>query len=219
MPAPLLAVVSYQSADGVAAELLHEEMAFRGLSVAHDQCTFGAGSRLGQTMEDAVATCDGFVAYLTPNSLYELSPPGVLRPALDAEFKPAMDRRARSIGVDEPSRRPVIIPLVHGLGEPRSEAPERVRRASGKDIATIWMPVVLDQSTVSLTQPEAAAVARCLVEALLPAGSHVTTLEPLDLAVTTRGDGQAAGFLSVDGTGLLGGRTNRPGRVGLGALP
>jgi hypothetical protein len=123
----------------------------------------------------ADANCDGFVAYLTPHSLYESSPAGSPRPAIDGEFKPAMDRLARSQANDRGSRRPVIIPLTHGLGDPRTQAPERVRKATGKDISSLWTPVTLDQSTTSITGPEAAAVARALLEALLAPGADLRT--------------------------------------------
>ena len=208
---PLTSMVSYQWTDALPAELLHEELAFRGLSVFHDRCTFPSGSRIGQNMDEAVSSCDGFVAYLTPNSLYEGSPSGSPRPALDYEFKPAMDRFARSNVAQGTVRRPVIVPLVHGLGDPRIEAPERVRKATGKDISTLWTPVVLDQDTPSITQIEAATVGRCLLAALLPPGSGLAFDEPIDLVVTTRGEGQPPRFLSIDGTNLLGGSTNRAG--------
>src|SRR6202046_1481383 len=195
MTQPLTAMVSYQWADADAAELLHEELALRGLTVLHDRCTFPSGSRIGQNMHHAVATCDGFVAYLTPNSLYESNPANSPRPALDAEFKPAMDRFARSNSSEGGPGRPVIIPLVHGLGCPRTEAPERVRKATGKDMSTLWTPVVLDQSTPSITPAEAAAISHSLLGALLPPGANSQASEPIELIVTTRGGGQPPGFL------------------------
>jgi SMODS-associated and fused to various effectors sensor domain/TIR domain len=211
MTEALSAMVSYQWTDASAAELLHEELALRGLVVHHDRCSFLAGSRIGTEMDEAVASCDGFVAYLTPHSLYESSPAGSPRPAIDAEFKPAMDRLARSQAEDGGSRRPIIVPLTHGLGNPRTQAPERVRRATGKDISSLWTPVTLDQSTTSITQSEAAAVGRNLLTALLTPGSDPPTDDPIDVVVVTRGEGQPPAFLSVDGATLLGGATNRPG--------
>ena len=89
-------MVSYQWADSEAAELLHEELALRGFTVFHDKCSFSSGSRIGQNMDYAVADCDGFVAYLTPHSLYESNIIGFPRPALDSEFNPVMDRFAKS---------------------------------------------------------------------------------------------------------------------------
>lgn len=204
-------MISYQWTDGDAAELLHDELALRGLTVFHDRCTFPSGSRIGQNMDHAVATCDGFVAYLTPNSLYESHPAASPRPALDGEFKPAMDRFARSGASGAKLRRPIIIPLVHGLGDPRTEAPERVRKATGKDISTLWIPATLDQGTPSITQPEAATVSGGLLGALLQPGADTHALGPIELVATTRGGGQPSGFLSVDGTHLLGGDTNRGG--------
>jgi len=204
-------MISYQWADAETTELLHEELALRGLVVSHDRCTFPTGSRIGSNMDEAVANCDAFVAYLTPNSLYEGAPPGSPRPAIDAEFKPAMDRLARS-QAKEGRRRPVIIPLTHGLGDPRSEAPERVRKATGKDISSLWTPVTLDQATTSITEPEAATVGRSLLSALLgPGDDEAGTTNPIEVLVSTRGEGQPPAFLSVDGTNLLGGQDNRPG--------
>lgn len=204
-------MISYQWTDAEPAELLHQELALRGLVVYHDRCSFPTGSRIGSNMDEAVSSCDGFVAYLTPNSLYEGAPPESPRPAIDAEFKPVMDRLARS-QTPEGKRRPVIIPLTHGLGDPRSEAPERVRKATGKDISSLWTPVALDQSTTSITESEAATVGRCLLAALLePGGDQAGTTDPIEMLVVTRGEGQPPAFLSIDGTNLLGGQDNRPG--------
>lgn len=203
-------MVSYQWDDAPAAELLHEELALRGLLVFHDRCAFPSGSRIASNMDNAVATCDGFVAYLTPNSLYESRPPGSARPAIDAEFKPIMDRLARSNARPNQSRRPVIVPLTHGLGDPREGAPERVRKATGKDISTLWTPVTLDQRTLSITRTEAASAGKSLVAALLQPGGGADS-ELIDVSVTTRGEGQPPTFLSVDATNSLGGATNRPG--------
>jgi len=47
MTEPLTAMVSYQWDDSGAAELLHVELAMRGLTVLHDRCTFPSGSRIG----------------------------------------------------------------------------------------------------------------------------------------------------------------------------
>lgn len=211
MAQPLSAMISYQWTDADPAELLHEELALRGLVVHHDRCSFPTGTRIGANMDEAVANCDGFVAYLTPNSLYEGAPPESPRPAIDAEFNPAMDRLARSQAQEE-KRRPVIIPLTHGLGDPRSEAPERVRRATGKDISSLWTPVALDQTTTSITESEAATVGRCLLSALLgPGDGHAAATDPIEMVVATRGEGQPPAFLSIDGTNLLGGQNNRPG--------
>ena len=179
-------MISYQWTDSAAAELLHEELALRGLVVYHDRCTFPAGSRIGTNMDVAVASSDGFVAYLTPHSLYEDARAGTARPAIDSEFKPAMDRFAKSRARGEAAR-PVIIPLTHGLGDPRNEAPERVRRATGKDISTLWSPVVLDQDTDSITESEAAAVGKSLLAGLLvPGGDGEDGPGPLDVLVVTR---------------------------------
>jgi hypothetical protein len=211
MTEALSAMISYQWTDAGAAELIHEELALRGLVVHHDRCSFPTGSRIGTNMDEAVANCDGFVAYLTPHSLYESSPAGSPRPAIDGEFKPAMDRLARSQANDRESRRPVIVPLTHGLGDPRTQAPERVRKATGKDISSLWTPVTLDQSTTSITGSEAAAVARALLEALLAPGADLRTEGLIEVLVVTRGEGQPPAFLSIDGTNLLGGAANRPG--------
>ena len=60
---PLSAMVSYQTADRDAAELLHEALALRGFVVVHDQCTFASGSRIATEMELGVQTCDAFLTY------------------------------------------------------------------------------------------------------------------------------------------------------------
>jgi hypothetical protein len=206
-------MVSYQWTDFEAAELLHEELALRGINVFHDRCTFPTGSRIGENMGYAVDVCDGFLAYLTPHSLYEDSEPGSPRPAIDYEFKPAMDRLARSKADGVSPGRPVIIPLVHGLGDPRTEASDRVRKATGKDISTLWTPVVLDQQTAAISQTEASVVGNYLLTALLPPGGEDHSLGSVEVVVTTRGAGQPGGFLTVDGTSLLGGDEHRPGSL------
>jgi SMODS-associated and fused to various effectors sensor domain/TIR domain len=210
MMSPLTSMVSYSWEDASAGELLHEELALRGLTVFHDRCTFATGGRIGQNMADAVETCDSFVAYLTPSSLYEKAPAGP-RPALDDEFLPVMNRLTRARGSAPPSPRPVVLALTHGLGEPRKEAPERVRKATGRDISSLWTPVTLDQTTPEITQGEAATAAGELLRALLRPGAVDGTTQPLEIAVVTRGEGQPPRFLTINATTLLGGRENRAG--------
>lgn len=210
---PLTSMVSYSREDAGAAELIHEELALRGLTVFHDRCTFPSGSRVAQNMADAVSTCDSCVAYLTPASLYESRTTDEPRPALDDEFIPVLDRlaRARSTTATVDSIRPVVVPLTHGLGDPRREAPDRVRKATGRDIASLWTPVTLDQTTSAISQHEAATAARAVLAALLGPGVGGRVLEPIQLVVVTRGEGQSAGFLTLDATRLLGGAMSRPG--------
>ncbi len=193
MMAPLTSMVSYSWNDASAADLLHEELALRGLKVFHDRCTFASGSRIGQSMADAVDKCDAFIAYLTPSSLYETSPVGARRPALDEEFLPVMNRLARARGIAPPLTpvRPVVLALTHGLGDPRKEAPDRVRKATGRDISSLWTPISLDQTTTSITQREAAVAAAGVLRALLPPGGGPPEVaEPVELVVVTRGEGQ-----------------------------
>src|SRR5258708_28933243 len=113
------------------------ELALRGLDVIHDRCTFQVGGRIPSQMADGVERCDALVIYLTRNSLY-LDSPGAPRPAIDGEFVPAMRRRRRELArhPDGPPSavRPVVVPITHGLGDPRSEAPDVVRRETGEDI-------------------------------------------------------------------------------------
>jgi SMODS-associated and fused to various effectors sensor domain/TIR domain len=213
MTDPLTSMVSYSWDDANAAELIHEELALRGLTVFHDRCTFPSGSRIGQNMADAVDRCDSFVAYLTPASLYETRPTDTPRPAIDDEFIPVMDRLARVRSLSAPSvpQRPVVVALTHGLGDPRIEAPARVWKATGRDISSLWTPVALDQTTPSVLQHEAAAAAHGVLQALLAPGAGGAVSDPIQLVVVTRGEGQTPGFLTIDATRLLGGRTSRPG--------
>jgi hypothetical protein len=212
---PLSAMVSYSWDDASAAELLHEELALRGLDVFHDRCSFPLGTRIGQNMADAVERCDAFVAYLTPSSLYLGTPKGSARPAIDNEFLPMMRRWRRtnssSAPVEGAPAGPVVVPLTHGLGDPRGEAPQTVLRATGEDISSLWTPLVLDQSTKSITQPEAASVADCVIRAVLGPGRRTASVGPIDIVVSTRGEGQAPGFSTVDATSILGGTVSRPG--------
>lgn len=46
-----------------------------------------------------------------------------------------------------------------------------MRKATGKDISTLWTPVTLDQATLSITQGEAATVSNSLLGALLQPGA------------------------------------------------
>jgi hypothetical protein len=210
---PLSAMVSYSWDDAVAAELIHEELALRGFDVFHDRCSFPLGSRIGQNMADGVHRCDAFVAYLTPSSLYIGEPDGNPRPAIDEELVPMIKRwrTTSAAAANGGSAAPVIVPLVHGLGDPRAEAPKAVFDATGEDISSFWTPVLLNQTTGGITQPEAAEVAGCLVRSVLVPGRRPPQDAPLDLVVTTRGEGQMPGFVTVDATCRLGGETSRPG--------
>ena len=209
--APLTAMVSYSWNDASAAELLHEELGLRGLTVFHDRCTFPASSRVVVNMADGVAGCDAFVAYLTPSSLYLGKPVGAPRPALDNEFLPVMDRWRSAVprGPGVP-RVPVVVPLTHGLGDPRSEAPRRVFDVTGEDISSLWSPITLDQSTSTITQPEAAAVASGVIKTVLEARVLPDT-DPIELLIATRGEGQVPRFLTLDATNMLGGPASRAG--------
>jgi hypothetical protein len=202
MTTPLV-MVSYSWDDADAGELLHEELAMRGVAVAHDCCTFPTGTRIAALMRDAADTCDGYVAYLTPSSLYEGRPPGP-RPVIEDELLPVMDRLTH----EDP---PIIVALVHGLGDPRTDAVERVRRATGRDIGSLWMPVTLDQSSSTITQLEAAAVADNLTAAVLRRHAPQLAGGLLELSVVSRGTGQVPTTLSIDATSSLGGDVPRPG--------
>ena len=204
---PLIALVSYQWDDAVAAELIHEELTLRGFTVIHDHCTFLHGSRLPTNMADAVERCDAFVAYLTRSSLYLDAPTEAPSPAIDDEFLPVMKRRRLSIA-NGGTAQPVIAAVTHGLGDPRSEAPTLVRETTGEDISSLWT-MALDQSTERITQPEAADLAsRVLSAVLAPATGHN---QEIAITVVTRGTGQPPTFLTVDATGTLGGADHRPG--------
>jgi hypothetical protein len=209
---PLLAMVSYQRDDAEAAELLHVELALRGMVVVHDRCSFQVGGRIPTQMADGVESCDAFVIYLTRNSLY-LDSPGAPRPAIDAEFRPAMHRRQRELArhpdLSPSAVRPVVVALTHGLGDPRSEAPKVVLRHTGQDISSLLVPA-LDQTTASITQAEAAMVASQVLDSLLPHGEGEAGAG-LEISVVTRGTGQPPAELTADGTPLFGGEPPRPG--------
>ena len=65
-----VAMISYSRIDAAAAELLHDELALRRFDVVHDRYSFTEGSRIPADMTTGVETCDLFVPYLTPSSLY-----------------------------------------------------------------------------------------------------------------------------------------------------
>jgi hypothetical protein len=208
-------MVSYSWDDAAAAELIHEELALRGFVVFHDRCSFPLGSRIAQSMADAVATCDAFVAYLTPSSLYLGAAEGAPRPAIDDEFVPMMKRWRIETARESNGgpQAPIIVALTHGLGAPRSTGPQQVLEATGEDISSLWSPLVLDQTSSGITQPEAGELAGCLIRAAITS-ERLRGNDPIELVFVTRGEEQSPGFLTVDATPLLGGATSRPGAPG-----
>ncbi|MCC6237278.1 MAG: SAVED domain-containing protein [Dehalococcoidia bacterium] len=214
----LVALISYQARDLPSAELLHEEMSMRGLSVIRDRVAFLDGRRIEFEMSEAVERCDALVAYLTPNSLYLDQQPGRPRPALDFEFQPAMQRRRkhiaelRSLGNDDTSAiRPVVIPVLFGLGDPRTDGVEAVRQATGENIGSLWLPSISPGGQGILSE-DAATIAHGTLAALLPArhGGSVLT-KPIELQIATRGTPSASRGLCIDATALMGGDARRPG--------
>jgi hypothetical protein len=219
MNQPALSVMlSYQSADARHVDLLHDEIALRGMRVLRDQATFGHGRRLDGEMAESVRSCDAFLIYLTPNSLYQHLPPDGPRPALDDEFLPALQRRRdhlaglRAAGMTDPAAvRPVVIPICHGLGEPRSEAPRRVHQATGEDISSLWSRAI-DQATEGVTRREAAEIALDTLRSLLPPSKGAAIPDdPIEVTIATRGQVAPPGKLAVDGIRLLGGPDRRAG--------
>lgn len=208
-PTSLSAMISYQSNDLASAELLHEELCLRGLFVAHDRCTFAYASRIPDEMKTAVETCDAFVSYLTPNSLYLSAPAGAHRPAIDSEFLPAMARRRRSLsGVSDPRlARPLVVPIFKGLGD-RAAATDAVLGATGEDIGSLWVPGV--DPTNALTRSEAADISAHVLSALLSQEEDDQD-EPLMVSFASRGVSAATTLCSIDATLLLGGPDRRVG--------
>ena len=159
-------MVSYQSKDAAAAELLHEELALRGFVVVHDLCTFASGSRIADEMKLGVDTCHAFISYLTPESLYLHAAPGAPKPAL-TEFHDAMDRRRRT--ASEPDSHFVVLPITKRLG-PRPAAAAAVFKETGERIDSLWVKSTrLDDPDLSTS--EAGDVAREALTATLVPGS------------------------------------------------
>ena len=197
---PLSAMVSYQSADCGAAELLHEELALRGFVVVHDRCSFPGGARIAREMELGVQTCDAFIAYLTPNSLYLDAEPNSPQPALQSEFIPAMQRRRQPTLPNE-GRPLVVLPIAKRLGS-RSEASKAVFEKTGEEINSLWV------QSVKLSEPclgvsEASDVAAEALSATL-APEALSVPSPVPVVFATRGAGQAPRFLTLDATSLVG---------------
>ena len=204
---PLSAMVSYQSTDRDAAELVHEELALRGFVVVHDQCSFVSGARIATEMDLGVQSCDVFVSLLTPESLYPDAEPGSPRPALE-EFLAAMQRRRRPAiaGTGDPL---VVLPIPKRVGS-RAEAAKTVFGQTGEDIGSLWVRSV-DTDSPDLSQPEASGVAHEALEAILsPAVRAVPN--HFDVMFVTRGHGQSARFLTIDATPLVGGSRKAGGR-------
>ena len=124
-----IAMISYSSKDCVAADLIQDELALRGFDVFRDQNSFTDGSRIPANMKRGVETCDVFVAYLTRHSLYLNRSEAELRPALDSEIRPALERRSRNLDVQGRST-PIFIFAAHGLGN-RDEASRIFQRKTG----------------------------------------------------------------------------------------
>ena len=197
---PLSAMVSYQAADYGAAELLHEELALRGFVVVHDRCSFTGGARIAQEMEVGVQTCDAFIAYLTPNSLYLDAEPDSPQPALQSEFIPAMQRR-REPTLPNEGRPLVVLPIAKGLGS-RSEASKAVFEKTGEEISSLWVQSA-KSSEPSLEVSEASDVAAEALSATLAPGA-LSAPSPVPIVFATRGAGQAPRFLTIDATSLVG---------------
>ena len=199
-----VAMISYSSKDGDAAELIHDELALRCFEVIHDRHSFQDGGRVPASMERGVERCDVFVGYLTPHSLYLNAASRSPRPALEQELIPALQRRRASLGSGT-RERPIVILVSHGLGN-RATAGETVRRLTGEPADTLWS-LSIDQDTDHITQPEAAELANRALQAFLatePTGTAVT------LSVTTRGTRPEPRRFTIDGTRLFGGE-RRPG--------
>lgn len=209
-PEPLVAFVSYQSADFASSETLHIEHALRGMTVIHDRCTFAVGTRIPAAMSEAVTRCDAFIPLLTPNSLYEAAPPDAARPALDSEMIPVFKRRRAALAEDPTSRRPVIAAVTHDLGDPRTEAPQRVYAVTGESIDSLWS-FVIDQTGDAISDADAAKVAGEVLDALLPPGKGPDIHGAWPVTVASRGEGEPPTFLTIDATPILGGADHRPG--------
>ncbi len=212
---PPRVMISYQSADGEAVRLLHDELALRGMRVLWDRETFGLGERLESEMARAVDDCDAFVVYLTPASLYLDRPDLPHKPVIDDELRAAMQRRRNQLAARGGRSRasvvkPIIFPIAHGLGDPRTEATERVREVSGEDLSSLWTPITIDQSTPRIQPQEAADIARTVLRSLLPPGGEASET-PVEITVCSRGTRQGGGALNLDATPLLGGGERRPG--------
>ena len=195
-------MVSYQSNDFGESELLHEELALRGFVVVHDQCSFLSGSRIATEMELGVETCDSFVSLLTPHSLYLGAQPGSPRPALDAEFIPAMERRREAASSD--TRRPIVVlPVPKRLGS-RADATDKVFGQTGEDIGSIWIQSV-ETDDPALGSSEAAGIAQEALKATLSPSARAVP-DHVTIVFVTRGRGQPSEFLTIDATSLVGGR-------------
>jgi hypothetical protein len=214
---PLVAMVSYQSADSASSVRLRDELRLRGFVVVHDRTSFRGGEHVANQMADGVERCDAFLAYVTPSYLYETAPPGSPRPALDDEFIPVARRREREIaeairvGADRNTAGPVVYAIVRDLGDPHRDAPERVRRATGVDISGWWAPVV-DQSGGDLSRGDAAKIAGEILRTVIAHRSVDINDEELEISFVTRGTGQPPAAVTIDATSLLGGETRRVGR-------
>lgn len=200
-----IAMISYSSKDRDAADVIQDELALRGFDVIRDQNSFTDGSRNANNMKTGVETCEVFVAYLTRHSLYLDEPENHPRPALESELRPALQRRRRNLS-NLGARKPIIIPVAHGLGD-RDKAGEIIRRQTGEQIDSLWRSEWLDQSTAHITPPEAARLTDQALRAFL---EQEPPKPPMKIFIATRSTSPPPCRFTINGTRLLGGN-RRPG--------
>jgi hypothetical protein len=187
---------SYSHEDWDAAVRLVEELKLRGFVVFRDIERMREGRPLEHEMGEGVDNADLLMCLLTENSLSS-------KPVVEKELKPALRKATRE-------GRPVVMPVVCGLGSSHEKVTERTWGVLQHDFTGAWSGGILAAPADALTPDDAAAMARKAVNAVFPRdrGPAEGTWR---LQVATHGSPVAADGLSVDATSFLGGDRRQVG--------
>jgi hypothetical protein len=184
------AFVSYAHEDVESAIRLVEELKLRGFDVFRDVERMREGRRLLDEMGAGIDRADLVMCLLTPSSLAST-------PVIEGELKPSLRKAARS-------GRPIVMPVVCGLGNTHDEVTTHTWAALQHDFASTWTGGILPTEFDQVGVDDAARLADKALRAVLSAG-----VGPGDgawsLDVATRGCAPASDGLSVDATSFLGG--------------
>ena len=190
------AFFSYAHEDWESAVRLVEELKLRGFGVFRDVERMREGKRLEDEMGEGVGDADLLMCLITEHALQS-------KPVVEKELKPALRKTVRE-------GRPVVMPVVCGLGSTHQEVTERTWPVLQLDFTATWSGGILPTAADVLAHEDAAAIARKAVAALYPRdrGPAAGTWR---LQVVTHGSPSACDGLSVDATSFLGGTSRQVG--------
>jgi hypothetical protein len=187
---------SYSHEDWDPAVRLVEELKLRGFTVFRDVERMREGRRLEDEMGEGVDTADLLMCLVTEHSLAS-------KPVVEKELKPALRKATRE-------GRPVVMPVVCGLGATHEEVTERTWPVLQHDFTATWSGGIFSEPAEALTADDAAAMARKALDAV-HSGDRRPAEGSWKLQVVTHGSAAAAEGLSVDATSFLGGERRQVG--------